>query len=193
MGMYIDYSDTVLTGLLKSGDRLAYTEIYDRYISSMLEHAYNKCRSKEEAEDAVQEVFTMLWTRRDALNEDQNLAGFLYTSTRNVIINQINRKGIHARYITSIKDFESSGQIITDHRIRENQMRAIIEKEIAALPPKMREVFELSRKAHLSHKEIAEKLDISEQTVSKQVTNALKILRVKLGIFAYLLFIIYPK
>jgi len=54
------------------------------------------------------------------------------------------------------------------------------------LPPKMREIFELSRKEYLSHKEIAEKLGISEQTVSKQVSNALKILRTKLGFFAYL-------
>jgi len=54
-------------------------------------------------------------------------------------------------------------------------------------------VFELSRKEHLSHKEIAQRLDISEQTVSKHVTNALKILRVKLGILAYVLLLIYTR
>ncbi|MNL67317.1 RNA polymerase sigma factor [compost metagenome] len=69
-------------------------------------------------------------------------------------------------------------------------MTAMIEKEIAALPQKMREVFELSRKQNLSHKEIAEQLGISEQTVSKQVTNALKILKTKLGLMLYLVFLI---
>jgi RNA polymerase sigma-70 factor (family 1) len=191
LSTYKSYSDQTLIGLLQTGDKLAYTEIYDRYISSMLDHAYNKCRSKEEAKDAVQEVFTMLWTRRETIHEDQNLGGFLFTSTRNVIINLINRKGIHARYMASVEDFEASGLLITDHLVRENQMRAIIEKEIAALPSKMREIFELSRKEHLSHKEIAKRLDISEQTVSKQVSNALKVLRVKLGVFTYLVFLIY--
>lgn len=66
---------------------------------------------------------------------------------------------------------------------------ALIEKEIDALPPKMREVFKLSRQHHLSHSQIAAKLDISEQTVSKQITNALKILRTRLGITLYLLMI----
>jgi RNA polymerase sigma-70 factor (ECF subfamily) len=75
--------------------------------------------------------------------------------------------------------------------VREKQLAAIIEREIAALPPKMREVFVLSRKEYLTHKEIAELLGISEQTVSKHVTNALKILRVKLGAVAYILLIIH--
>ena len=72
-------------------------------------------------------------------------------------------------------------------------MGTIIEKEIAELPAKMREVFELSRKQHFSHKQIAEKLEISEQTVSKHVANALRILRVRLGVFIYLLWLIHPK
>ncbi len=67
---------------------------------------------------------------------------------------------------------------------------AIIEKEIGALPPKMREVFELSRKENLSHKEIAEKLNLSEKTVKKQVNNSLKILRSKLGMVVFTAFIL---
>ena len=45
----------------------------------------------------------------------------------------------------------------------------------------MKEIFILSRKTNLSHKEIAEELGISDATVKKQVNNALKILRSKLG------------
>lgn len=191
MENYQSYSDRVLVSLLKSGDRLAYTEIYDRYIYTLLNHAHNKYRSREAAKDIVQEVFTLLWTRRETIDENQNLGGYLYTTMRNLVINQINRNGIHDRYLASVKNFELSSSQVTDHLVRENQLRAIIEKEIAALPPKMREIFELSRKEHLSHKEIAEQLDIAEQTVSKQVSNALKILRMRLSVFTYLAFLIY--
>jgi RNA polymerase sigma-70 factor (ECF subfamily) len=62
----------------------------------------------------------------------------------------------------------------------------LIEKEVAALPAKMRIVFELSRKANLTHREIAGQLDISEETVKKHIHHALKQLRVKLGILVYL-------
>ncbi len=77
----------------------------------------------------------------------------------------------------------------TGHRVRENDLKAYIEKEIQALPPKMKQIFELSRKAHLSHKEIAEKLDTSENNVSTQITNALRILRTKIGILGFFLLI----
>ena len=188
MTNYKSYSDTELTGLLKSGDREAYTEIYGRYIFVLLNHAYNKTRSREEAKDTVHEVFVTLWAKRESLQVD-NLAGYLFRSVRNVILNQVAHKAVQDKYLLSMEQFAAS-QEIPDHLIREKQLMAIIEQEIAALPPKMREVFELSRKKHLSHKEIAEMLHISEQTVSKQVTNALKILRVKLGILVWVVLLI---
>jgi RNA polymerase sigma factor (sigma-70 family) len=74
--------------------------------------------------------------------------------------------------------------------VREHQLSQLIEQEINQLPPKMREIFVLSRKHNLSHRQIAEQLDIAEPTVKKQVANALKILRTKLGLFAYLMMLI---
>ena len=190
--VYQQFTDLELTDLLKSGDQLAYTEIYDRYIFVLLNHIYNKTGNREEAKDIVHEVFAKLWASREQLQITSSLAGFLYTSARNIVLNQVIHKKVEGKYFDSILKFPGQAQTPTDHRIRENQLIAIIEKEIADLPPKMREVFELSRKQHLSHMEIAEKLDISVQTVSKHVTNALKILRVKLGVIAWFLWIIYP-
>jgi len=187
---YSTLTDLELTSFLKEGDRAAYTEIYDRYIYSLLHHAYNKTRNREEAKDAVHEVFAMLWSNRAKLAGVINLSGFLYTSLRNSILNQLAHKGVQSRYIFSLLQF-SKEEAETDHLVREKQLAWLIEKEIAALPPKMREVFTLSRKAYLSHKEIAERLQISEQTVSKHITNALRILRLKLGIVIYLILIIH--
>lgn len=188
-------SDAELVDLLKSGDQLAYTEIYDRYILILLNHAYNKTRDREEAKDIVHEVFTTLWARRENFNCQSNLSGYLYAAVRNNILNQVVHNDVKGKYLASIVQFinYNNSQVITDHLVREHQLSSIIEKEIAELPPKMREVFELSRKQHFSHKQIAEKLEISEQTVSKHVTNALRILRVRLGIFIYLLWLIHPR
>ncbi|QEC78426.1 RNA polymerase sigma factor [Mucilaginibacter ginsenosidivorax] len=187
------FSDSELVDLFKSGDQAAYVEIYDRYTLTLFNHAYNKTRNREEAKDVVQEVFTTLWAKRDQINFQSNLSGYLYTSLRNNILNRIARQSILDKYTTSLIQFiqTETSQIITDHLIREHELAALIEKEIAALPSKMRQVFELSRKQHLSHKEIAAQLDISEQTVSKHVTNALKILRVRLGFFIYLLMLFH--
>lgn len=186
---YSTLSDHELTVLLKSGDRTAYTEIYHRFKFVLHHHAWNKTRNREEARDTIQEVFTMLWAKRETLGLEINLAGYLYTSVRNHILNQIARSGLQTKYITSIKSFQSSN-LSTDYLARENQFKKIIDAEVAALPPRMREVFEMSRKEHLTHKEIAERLGTSEQTVKKQMTNTLKVLRVKLGLLIYLLYFI---
>jgi len=185
----IDYnqlSDQELVELLNKGDQLAFAQIYDRYKFILHTHAVNKLRDREEARDIIQEVFTYLWFKHDVINLSGNLSGYLYGSVRHAILNKITRKQVQEKYMDSLKAFSMRDNVLTDHRVRENQLRAQIEKEIRMLPPKMREVFELSRKEHLSHREIAWKLEISEQTVSKQITNALKILKLKLGVLAYI-------
>ena len=189
---YSTYSDIELTDLLRAGKHDAYAEIYNRYIFPLLNHANNKLRNREEAKDIVQEVFTMLWSKRESL-QITNLSGYLYTSVRNIILNQIVHKEVQERYIHSMVRFSEEGSPITDHLIREHQLSELIEKEIAALPAKMRHVFELNRKSHLSHKEISIALNISEQTVSKHITNALRILRTKLGTYLYLVWLFHHK
>jgi len=188
MSDYSTQRDADLLNLLRLGDRAAYTEIYDRYILVLLNHAYNKTRSREEAKDIVQEVFATLWLKRESLSIDY-LTGYLFRSVRNIFLNQVAHQAVQDKFVASIEKFAAS-QEVPDHLVRERQLAAIIEREIAALPPKMREVFVLSRKEHLSHKEIGDLLGISEQTVSKHVTNALKALRVKLGVLAFVLLLI---
>ncbi|WP_431217566.1 sigma-70 family RNA polymerase sigma factor [Puia sp. P3] len=109
-----------------------------------------------------------------------SLSSYLYTSVRNRVLNRIEHKRVKDAYLFSIQRFMKEGESIIDEQLRVRELTALIEKEIAALPDKMREVFELSRREELSHKEIAEKLNISDKTVKKQVSNAIKILRNRL-------------
>lgn len=183
-------SDQELTDLLRLGNHAAFTEIYNRYVHVLLNHAYNQVREREEAKDIIHQVFTNLWFKRETMNISPNLAGVLYISTRNMVINRVVRQKVQNKYIDSVKHFVQHEAIVTDHLIREKQLAAIIEEEITRLPAKMREVFEMSRKANLSHREIAERLHISEQTVSKHVSNALKILRDKFGMIGLMIWLI---
>ena len=162
MNRYQQYTDQELTDLLKSGDQRAYTQIYDRYQGLLYIYACKITKEENDAEDIVQEVF----------------------------FNLLDHKKVRADYAESFHKFLKAGSVQADYRIRERELIKLIEKEIALLPPKMREIFELSRKHQLSHKEIAERLGISEKTVKNQVNNALKELRVKLGIFTFLIFLI---
>ncbi len=100
---------------------------------------------------------------------------------RNCPDTSISRSAIKVRndYLNSVATFFS--HTVNDASLLdEKEILAIVEAEIQNLPPKMKEIFELSRKENLTHREIAEKLNISDQTVKKQVQNALKILKPKI-------------
>jgi RNA polymerase sigma-70 factor (family 1) len=181
MGAYQMHSDLELTRLLQSGDHEAYTEIYNRFKSVLYVHAYNKLRNTEEAKDVVQDLFVSLWNRRSTLQLTGELSSYLYQAVRNRVFRVIERQGLASNHLQSIHQFVISGNNVTDYLVREHMLRAMIEREIDALPEKMKEIFILSRKMNLSHKEIADELEISDATVKKQVNNALKILRSKLG------------
>lgn len=186
---YETISDNELAELLRSGDRAAFTEIYNRYKWLLHTHAYKWMQDREEAKDIIHELFAALWTKREQLSFPDNLSAYLYTAVRNRIFNVISHQKVASQYLSSLQSFIDEEQAAADHLVREKQMTLLIEKEIAALPAKMRAVFELSRKEQLSHKEIAEQLTISEQTVRKHVQHALKILRIKLGLVVFLFLI----
>ncbi|RYE19270.1 MAG: RNA polymerase sigma-70 factor, partial [Sphingobacteriales bacterium] len=179
-------SDHDLVSLLREGNKEAYTEIYNRYKWLLHTHAYKKTGDRDTAADIIQELFATLWTKREDIYLTSTLSAYLYTAIRNRIINIIEHRQVESKYIDSLAEFAGGYIAGTDHLIREKQLNELIEREIAALPPKMREVFELSRKSYLTHVEIADRLNISEQTVKKQITNALKILRVRLGLLMYI-------
>ena len=184
-------ADLELYALLKAGDKVAYTEIYNRYFSLLYLHALKRLRDEEAARDLIQDLFTTLWVKREVLTTRSNLSNYLYTAVRNGVFNFIAHQKVASKYINELPDKIEPSECMTDHLARERQLTALIEKEIAELPEKMREIFLLSRVEGLSHKEIAERLGISELTVKTQVKNALRILRGKLGFIIYFIFI-YP-
>lgn len=178
---YNDCTDNELAALLINGDQGAYTQLYNRFKGILYVHAYRILQDKEDAKDIVQELFTVLWVKRDSLTLKTGIASYLYAAVRNRVFDKISSKKVESRYFESLKDFSLEEGYSTDSVMQEKELSALIEKEIAALPDKMRQIFELSRKNNLSHKEIATQLILSDKTVKKQVNNALRILRLKLG------------
>jgi len=174
-------TDDELFCLLKEGNAVAYKIIYDRYKSILYIHAYKILQDEEEAKDIIQDLFTVLWNKREEINLKGSLSTYLYSAVKNRVLDLIAHKKIRSRYEDSLQGFLVSGECLTDQNFQEKELRIIIEKEISLLPSKMRKVFELSRKEYLSYKQIAEQMHISDKTVKKQINNSIKILRLKLS------------
>jgi len=190
MDQYHHLSDLNLVTLLNQSDNAAFKEIYDRYNSLLYLYAYRKLKQKEDARDVVQEVFAALWTNRDHFAIQTTLQGYLYKAVLHKVLNIFRHKGFCDAYADQIQHL-ATNSATTDYRIREKDIAALIAKEIAAMPPRMREVFELRQQEYLSYKGIAERLTISEHTVSTHIKKALHVLRVKLGVVSVLVWALF--
>ena len=176
------YEDIELIHLIKADNHVAFFELYERYKAVLYLHAKRMLDDEDETKDVIQEIFTALWDKRASLLITTSVKSYLYTAVRNKVLNLLTHRKFEINYLNSLQKVIDLTENEVEGQIREKQLILMIEKEIELLPAKMREVFELSRKQHLSHKEIAAKLSISDKTVKKQINNAIKILRQKINI-----------
>ena len=181
MNAYRALSDPQLLDLIKSGDEIAFAEIYERYWGIMYSHVLKMLGEEDDAKDITQELFTSLWLKGINIEFNTNISGYLYITARHKVINLIRQNKVRRDYLSSLSQYEHDMSNTTLDQLNARDLASALERELQSLPVKMREIFELSRKQNLSHKEIAIRLDISDKTVKKQISNALKIIRLRLN------------
>lgn len=186
----IDENDSLRK--LRGGDKVAFESIYTKYYGALYLHAYYKLRDREIAKDIVHDMFAGIWQRKETLEITTGLANYLYTGIRNRVIDYLAKEKSKAKYLESLSVFPERDAEATDHLLREKMLKEQIENAVDQLSPRLKEVFELSRIQHLSHKEISEKLNLSEQSVRSYIKDALRVLRLKLSSFIWLL-VVYSK
>lgn len=186
---YTSYSDIELADLVRSADDRAFKEIYDRYNKLLYLFAYNKLRNKEEAKDVVQDVFAWLLNNRTRFAINSSVSSFLYKSVLNKIFDIFRHQSVIRKYIEQGDHYIDIDSTETDYLIREKDIAQMIRQEIDAMPQKMKEVYLLRFEQYLSAKEIAEQLNISENTVNTHLKRAAKKLRDNLGMLIYVVYI----
>ena len=174
-------SDEELIDLLKEGDHAAFNEIYTRHAPKVIYQVSQLLRDSEATKDLVQELFMTIWTKSANIKPGASLGGYLYIAAQNSVFRFLQRGKFQNDYLRSVAEFSTELTDNTSQTLDERDLHRLIDEQISKLPPKMREVFELSRVENLTYAEIAAQLNISEHTVRNQVSNALKILREKLA------------
>lgn len=187
---YTKYNEHELIRLFKQGDDTAFKEIYTRYDKPLYLYAYHKLGNKEESRDIVQDVFAWMLNNRETLDLKTTLSGYLYKSVLNKIFNIFKHNEVLRRYADEGNHYIDVDSDETDFLIREKDIAAMIEKEISAMPPGMRKIYELRSKQYMSAKDISEHLGVAESTVNTQLKRAMKHLKLKLGFVVYVIFIL---
>lgn len=181
MSAYKSLTDLHLLGLLKEDNEDALTEIYSRYARSLSDFAASKLYSLEDARDIIHDLFLKLWEDRKRLNITSNLKTYLFTITRNRVIDKIRRNITREEYAVMLQSLSNACQPNVEQQIAAKELQQTIANCINGLSPKVKEIYHLSREENLSISEIAEKLQLSEQTVKNQLSTALSHIRKSLS------------
>lgn len=162
---------------LIGGDEDAFCELYATYKNRLIYFAMRFLKSREYAEDVFQDAFTVVWQSRRFINPDASFSSYLYTIMRNRILNQLRNAANEEKLKESILSQALDYTEDTKREVMLNDLKFLISHALQQLTPRQREIFEMSREAQLSHKEIADKLGISINTVQEHISTSLKLIR----------------
>ena len=170
-------TDTELAILLTLNDEAAFSELYARYKEKLYYFCLHLLKSKEEANDIVQEIFIRIWESRNFINPDLSFSSFLYTMARNRILNYFRDIDIDEKVKEILATQKVTEEEAIDSKIIYTEYQVILQNAISQLPPQRRKIFNMSRIESMSHKEIAAELGISVNTVQEHISEALKFIK----------------
>ncbi|UII27397.1 RNA polymerase sigma-70 factor [Fulvivirga maritima] len=162
---------------VKRGDKEAFESIFREYYNPLWNLANGILKDEVLAEEQVQEVFIKFWENRHQHQSTLKIFPYLLTAVRNKCYNHIKKQAVEQKYINHTQKLFQDQILNYEYDDLTEDLIKKMERIIGSLPDKCREVFTLSRFENLSHKEIAEKLDISTKTVENHITKAMKLLR----------------
>lgn len=171
-------SNTELVKLLKTGDMAAFDAIYNKYCHKLHEFVLMFLKQEEDAEEIVQEVFIKIWESRSKIDVYASFESFLFTIAYNATMSLLRKRVSETKsreYIKSLQQISSAEQVIGEIQFKEldNKVQSLLQR----LTPRQKEIYLLSREDGLTHKEIAQKLNISESTVNNHLVTTIKYLK----------------
>lgn len=174
-------------------DSAAFAEIHRRYSPKLFDLAQRKLGDATTAEDIVQDLFVAFWLNRTTIQIDKTFNSYLFSALKNRIISHLRLQ--YVKKSVSLENAESgslavySANLVQDW-IQANELQEIYYQEIRSLPEKSRQVFELSRSG-LTHKEIADLLQLTEKTIEFHITKCIRQLRGRLKYAICLLMVFF--
>ena len=171
--------DEIVSGFNK-GNQRSFSSIFNTYYASLCFFAERMILDKQEAEDIVEETFVKLWRLHANFETMQNIKAFLYITTKNACLNYIkqsdrtNKQQSDLQYTLAQQEDHVLNSLTKAEVLRE------VHAAIESLPPQCRKIVRLSFLEGLKNQEIADRLNLSINTVKNQKMRAISLLKIKL-------------
>lgn len=161
----------------REGSENTFREIYQYFGPKVYRFAFSFLKEKQQSEEIVQETLIVLWENRQSFDESKALEPYLFTIAKRLVLDQLRKtlstKSLRERLLVAMSEQHNE----TEEQIIFSDMLVFAEKAINELPKQQQVVFKLSRIEGLSYDEIAERLNLSRNTVKNHLVVAAKRLR----------------
>jgi RNA polymerase sigma-70 factor (ECF subfamily) len=175
------FSDTDLIRQLANDDVKALEHLFNRYYRELCRYAMKYVSNGAVAEEIVSAIFTQIWEMRYRLQITTSGKAYLYTAAKNASLNYVKSQYARQQFQSEMNENQHPAVSSPNDELQYQELQAIIQNGISALPERCRIIFTLSRNAGLSYEEIAAELGISKKTVKAQMGIALQKLRGYVG------------
>lgn len=172
-------SESVVWSKFKAGDRESFARIYQSYIGELLSYGYRVTSNRQLIKDSIQDVFLDLWQQRENLSDAASIKFYLFRALRNRILRNLSVQKDNASTGASLEDllfdlpFE---QAWVDSEMQQEQIQRL-RHAIDQLPKRQQEVIQLRFNQNFSLEEIAELMQISNQSVRNLLHRSISELR----------------
>jgi RNA polymerase sigma-70 factor (ECF subfamily) len=163
---------------IAEGDIIAFSLLFDRYYGLVYSASFKYLKIHELAEDMVQSSFLKIWEKRNHLSHVERFDHYLYRIAHNEMADHFRKHGRRDKHIQRIREMFEEETGSPEELLITKQKRAMVADIIANLPPQQQTAYTLSRDEGLSYQEIAERMELSVNTVKVHISQALKTLRI---------------
>jgi RNA polymerase sigma-70 factor (ECF subfamily) len=168
-----------------AGDAPTFRQLFDAHAEALRRYARRIVRSREVAEDLVQDVFFRLWRGRERIAMGPAIRSYLYVATRSRALNYVKHEQIAARAQSLAFPPRATGDEPdvhpdVDRELETGDISRAIEQVLGTMPPRQREVAALRLRHQMPTAAIAQRLGISPRTVEVHIARATKALREQL-------------
>jgi RNA polymerase sigma-70 factor (ECF subfamily) len=155
-------------------DEVAFGELFKLYYPRLLVFTETILKSREQAEEAVEDVFLKLWENRKVLTAINNVNYYLFVAAKHKALDYLEKSKKQATI--PLDDVEVGfGDIAVnpENTLISAESVRIIQTIINDLPPRCKLMFRLVKEDGLKYREVADLLNVSIKTVETQISLAL--------------------
>jgi RNA polymerase sigma-70 factor (ECF subfamily) len=178
MVVYTKLTDVELLRMINGSDDAAFKELYQRYWEPVRAFALKMTRNNNIfTDDLVQDTFVSLYKIKKVPDAEFNFESYLFQIIRRKVLDYLNKDKKKDECFSSLAAHVNESSYWTDASLIMAEFEELIRKGINQMPERMKQIFSMNREQFLKRHEIAMELDISEETVKKQIYNGNKRLR----------------